>query len=109
MLINQTVQGWLNAYDFETITVSTSTKRLSSVKTEGNVPDDFGKARAAYITSSTSAVRYRFDDDPTSTVGHVLPAGDLLTLTSYGEVNKVRFIRDDSEAVDAKLSVTFLR
>lgn len=50
----------------------------------------------AFITVETNAVRFRLDNlAPTTTVGHPLEAGSILKLTSFKELDQVRFIRRD--------------
>ncbi len=109
--MNQTVNGWQHVSDFETITVSTSAIGLTDVKVQGNVPiaNGFQKPSAAFITCALAAVRLRFDADPTSTSGHVLGAGEPLTLTNFWELENVKFILHGAECTDAALSVSYLR
>lgn len=83
---------------FETVTVSTVSKELTAAT--------YDNQRFALITVESNAVRFRLDGtDPTSSVGHVLEAGDILTLDSLEQIQAVRFIRRDG--ADATLSVSY--
>ena len=110
MLANHPIASWLNAYDFEELIVSTAAVGLADLKVQGNLSaDNLGPGKLAYVTSAISSVRYRFDADPSSTVGHVLGAGETLWLNGPCELENVKFIRHSAEATDAVLSISYLR
>ena len=110
MLANHPIASWLSAYDFEDLTVSTAAVGLNDLKVKGNLSsDNLGPGKMAYITNAIAAVRYRWDADPSSTVGHVLGAGETLWMNGPCELTNVKFIRHSAETSDAILSVTYLR
>ncbi len=96
-----------NCLDYSTLAVSSSAVGLSSASPTLAVVSLL-KARAfgAVMTVETDQVRYRMDGtDPTSTEGHLLNAGDILTFDSWSQginwrsvLNKIRFIRVSSDA-----------
>lgn len=84
--------------DFETITVSTLALHLVIGSRNGNTQ--------ALITNETAALRFRLDGvAPTATVGHLLAAGDQLTISLAITLDRVMFIRDGG--VDGVLSVSY--
>ena len=108
MQYNQAVAGFLNVFDFESITVSTTAIALTAAKVKGNPPDDDGSAKGAFISCEGNVVRYRLDGtDPTASVGHELAVGGTLQLANYQQIVDVRFIRRDSS--DGTLRVSYQR
>ena len=86
------------AIDFESLSIST----VAVAITAGNIDQHHDDA---LITVETAAVRFRIDGTaPTATVGHVLEAGDVLTLRGIGEIGKFQAIRRDG--TDATLRVS---
>ena len=83
---------------FESITVSSTALPFTASAVESKTE--------AFVTVESQAVRYRVDGQvPTATVGHVLEAGAVLTLSGPWELDKFRVIRRD--ASDATLRVTY--
>jgi len=90
------------AQDYEAITVSTNAIGITVSKLRSS---RYGPCTGAFITVENYNIRFRVDGgNPTTTEGHVLTAGQNLTLGSESDVGKFRAIRDD--AVDATLRVT---
>lgn len=110
MLANHPMPAWLNAYDFEALTVSTTAVGLTELKVLGNLSsDNLGPGKVAYVTSAVDNVRYRFDANPSATVGHVLVAGETLWLNGPWEMANVKFIRHSAASADTVLSISYLR
>ena len=75
---------------FESVTVSSTAVSLPMAKLGFD---------NALITVETDQVRFRLDAiAPTSSVGHLLDAGDTLILNSADQIVKIRFIRVTSDA-----------
>lgn len=84
--------------DYESITVSSTAIGITGALITAI------KANRAIITVETDQVRWRIDGtDPTSSEGHLLSAGDVLTLISTHDLNAFRAIRVTG---DATLKVT---
>ena len=75
--------------DFESITVSTTVMQCSTRFRAG----DFDKA---LITVEGAAVRFKIDEAPTATSGHLLNPGDTLELGSKDEIQNAQFIQVSS-------------
>lgn len=85
-------------YAHETLTISSTAVALTAATYAG--------ARAALITVEDASVRYRFDGGtPTSSVGHVADAGDIITLETANELVAFKAIRKDGS--DATISVSY--
>lgn len=57
----------------------------------GGVPK---RAKRAFVTAETAQMRYTYDGTaPTSTVGHILEAGQSITVEGYTNVSAFRAIR----------------
>ena len=98
------IAGRFEAYAYESITVSTTVKRLTLAK----IQDDDGRAKRVQITNEDNQLRYRYDgEDPTSSEGHVLNPFDTLELTTTTNITNLRMIRKGSS--DAKIRCTFER
>lgn len=83
---------------FESVTVSTTAVTLTAAT--------YTNCDNALITVETDQVRFRLDGvAPTSSVGHVLDAGDTLILDSADQIVGARFIR--SGGSDATLRVSY--
>lgn len=100
-------QSVLQAFSFETVTITSDTVRLTaSLMTPAGAP----AAKAAYITTETEDVRYRFDGGlPTATVGHFVAALGKVTLSGINNLDNSRWIRDTGAAADVVLAVTYMR
>ena len=96
---------------FETLTVSTAAGGLGFTAATINPLTDKGvggQADYALVTVATNAIRYRLDGvAPSATVGHYLPAGDEISLTSPTLIKNFLAIRDTSASGDAAVSCTF--
>jgi hypothetical protein len=94
----------LSPYAHETLTVGTGALPLTAtVYTVAGIKD------AAALISTEAALRYWLDGtSPTSTVGHVLPAGDVLALSGLGAIKGFRFILQ-STGTTGPLSISYLR
>jgi len=92
-------------YDFESITVANAAIGLTAAKLK---PDSAPPPIAALLTLETAAIRFRVDGtDPTASEGHLMSAGDQLTLSSINQLRKFRAFRDtDTSGV---LKVTYIR
>jgi len=97
------------AATFETLSSLTTAKGFTSTKispTSGNFSGC--KARAAIISVETGGIRFTIDGTtPTTTVGHILPAGASYEID--GELNIANFKCINSEAGNgAVVQCTFL-
>lgn len=87
----------LSPKDFETITVSSTAKQLTTAKAS--------IAKEAVITIETNSIRYRLDGAaPTNSVGHKADDGDVITLRGRGQIDNFQAIRITD---DAALMVTY--
>lgn len=94
-----------NAFAYESITVSSTAQKFT--KATYDTDEDPQRARKALVTVETAAIRYRVDGtDPTSSEGHKLGVGDVLTILGYGNIKRFRAIRVSS---DATIKVTYER
>lgn len=75
---------------YESITVSSSAVGLTANAINGKT--------IAYLTLETAQIRYRIDGqaNPTSSEGHILDAGDNLTLEGSGTLAAFKAIRTGS-------------
>lgn len=83
--------------DSGTLSVSTTAVKFGLEDTQGR---DY-----AFITVETDKVRFKFDTNPTSTLGIELNAGDTLELETEDELANIRFIRSGS--ADATVQAFF--
>lgn len=99
----QHIIGKLIPFDFETITIASLAKGLTTSKLSSNP-----KPKKAFITIETARVRYRTDGtDPTDTVGHIADPMDSIILEGYSQLNNFRAIR--TGATSSTFQVTYLR
>ncbi len=107
----QSIAGFLDTYDVESLTVSTAAVGFDTDKiNDATVTSGGGKARAVFVTCETSRVRYWFHgSDPTSTIGHELFPGQSLQLIQLQQIKDIRFIRHSADSVDAVLRVSYQR
>ena len=85
-------------YDaFEQLAVSTTAVVLTAAT--------YGDRNYALITCEDQVVRFRFDANPSATVGHALAVGEKLELTSNDQIKSIRFIRRDG--ADGELHVSY--
>ena len=97
------------AFAYEELTVSTTAIGPTATVIAPSIvgAPAHGKAMEAYCSVETNAVRFRIDGvDPTASVGHPLAAGDKLTVTGYGNIKALRFIR---QSADASVKITYSR
>lgn len=90
------------AFAYEAITVSSTAigPTLTTI-----FPSGKQAASEAFITVETNPVRWRADGtDPTSSEGHLLQAGDSLSIFGTVNLKNLKFIRTGS---DATLRVTY--
>lgn len=75
----------------DSLTVSSTAVALSSADNGGPTPNH----THAFLTVETDQVRFTVDGTtaPTSSVGHLLNAGDTLLLDSQNQLQNVQFIR----------------
>lgn len=84
---------------FESITVTGTAGGLTAAT--------FSISTRALITVEGGTVRFRSDGTaPTALVGHLLFDGDILTLTSADDIQRIKFILRDS-GTSATLRVTY--
>lgn len=79
------------AYDFESITVSSTALGFTAAKITpvGTLPAIF-----ASCTLETNSIRFREDGlDPSATVGQLIAAGNTIEVCGQQNINTVRFIR----------------
>ena len=113
--------GPMNAINHEAITVSstavgfTTSETLQTVTKDGGSTVNVGgaftgatvttRAKAALVTVETQSVRVTLDGTTaTTTVGHLLAAGDALLIHGTDCIRKARFI---AVTTDATIQVTF--
>lgn len=100
--ILQRISGDYVGFAYEALTISTTAVALTAAK---YISGD-RKARVAHITVEAQALNYTYDGTtPTSSVGHNLTAGSVLTLSGYANIAAFRAIR--SGGSDATLKVTY--
>ena len=85
--------------DHESLTAGSTADRLTAAKIKDH---DTG-----FISVESQAIRFWISSlaDPTATVGHVLEAGDTITLESPEELERFRYIRRDG--TDATLRASY--
>ena len=88
---------------FEKITVSDTAVELDVEKYKAGEE----KANKATITVEDASIRFLSNGIiPTSTVGHLIPAGALITLETYNEIQHFHAIR--ATGSDAVIQVSYL-
>jgi hypothetical protein len=94
------------AGDFETITVSSTAVPFTASKvTINQAGGQYKRAVKAFITVENNSIRVRMDGTaPTTTVGHLLTAGDGLLVTGDGNVANTKMI---AAASDGTVQVTY--
>lgn len=97
--------NWATAYDFESLTVSSTAVGLTASK---YIPTDSSRrATTALITVEADSIRFRIDGtNPTASVGHLATAGESIALEGYDNIKNFRAIRTTT---DATIRVTFMR
>lgn len=90
--------GGSEAFDDEVVTVADSAIGLTSAT--------YLTATKAEMTLETAQIRVRKDgSDPTSSVGHIVEVGDLITLISASDIANFKAIRTGSTS--GSLTVTY--
>lgn len=95
------VNGGKPTYTFEKITVSSTAIGITStlVNKPSTTNGQSRTAEFALITVETDSIRYRTDGtNPDSTTGHLLVAGDALTLDNLDDIRRFRAIRVTTDA-----------
>lgn len=94
------------AVDFEPLSVDIVAVSLDSAKvTPAGIPPT-----SVVITCDDGTIRCRWDGTaPTSTTGHRLNPGGMITLDSRPDMVRFQAIRDDTETSAASVSVTYSR
>ncbi len=94
------------AGDFEAITVSSTSVGFTAAKIKINQEGgQYKRAVKAFVTVETNPMRVRFDGTaPTTTVGHLLAAGDVMMITGDANVANAHFI---ATASDGAIKVTY--
>jgi len=97
--------GLYEAFAFETITISSTAKSLTS----SSYKDSGGNiAQQALITVETAQIRSRWDGGvPTATVGHLSNPMNSIILTGQDNIKNYKAIRKST--TDAKIFVTYSR
>ena len=90
---------------FETINVSTTAIGVTASLLEVGLPGGFHRrAVKLYISNETNSIRVRWDGTaPTASVGHLLTAGDSITIEGEQNCSNFKAIR---VSADATLMVT---
>ena len=89
----------MNAKAYESVTVDSTAGGKALTK--------YGRNKYAIITVETAQIRFTLDGTaPTTTVGHLLNAGDILELDSLEDMKSFRAIR--TGATSATIHVTYL-
>jgi len=92
-----TVEG-LTPFDYESITVADSAIGLTAAK--------YLDAEHAEMTLETAQIRFRLDGtDPTSSEGHLVEVGDVITLNSAAQIADFKATRTGSTS--GVLKVTY--
>jgi hypothetical protein len=92
-----------NTFAKETFDVDTSTKQL----TAANIPSGgFGNSPIqAYMTLETGDMYYTLDgSSPTATTGHLMTAGENMTVRGRPDLLGFRFMRKESTSGSLKVS-----
>ena len=99
--------GDRDAGKYESITVSSTAIGCTSTLVVPTSGEHTGmQCQGIFLTLETANVRFCYDGTTaTTTVGHLLTAGQTLTLSSPRDVAKLSMYRDDS--TDATAHVTY--
>lgn len=94
----------LEAYAYESITVSSTAKRLTLANIYVTPP-----AKAAIVSVDSAPIRWRDDGtDPTSSEGHfAIPTGEPIVLDNANRMVDFRAIRQSS--TDASIRISYYR
>ena len=104
-LIMAPVKGQdLTVFAYEAITVSNTAIGFT---TATYAPDTYGVAHKAFITVETDSIRWTCDGTtPTSAVGHLAAAGDIIEIEGIANVAAFKAIR---VTTDASIKVSYSR
>ena len=90
-------------YAYESLTISSTAVGLTA-----SVYGEDVRVMQAFITLESAQIRFRIDgNNPTTTEGHLLEAGQNLTLENYNAIKNFRAIRTGSS--DGNIRVTYFR
>jgi hypothetical protein len=101
-MANLFIQGIQPAIGFEQITVSSVGIGCTptTFETFESTNQTRKQAKFATLTIENNSIRVRFDGtDPTSSVGHLLTAGQSFELQSIGQIRNCRMIRQTADAI----------
>ncbi|KKL64771.1 hypothetical protein LCGC14_2161630 [marine sediment metagenome] len=102
--ITQHISGLFKAYDYESLSITSSVKQLTLSKIENSE----GSAKRIIMTVEDGQIRYRYDStDPTSSEGHTLNPFDVLVLQGTANIKALRMIKKGTR--NGKIRVTFER
>lgn len=91
--------------DYESITVTDTAESLTSGTFKPVSTPEHAWAKRAFITAETAQMRYRLDGTaPTSSEGHILNVGDILTLDGIANISRFQIIRTGSTSGVIKIS-----
>jgi len=91
------------AFDYESVTVSSTAVGLTASKFNAYAAYEV----KAFMTLEGAQIRWRIDGtNPTSTEGHLLEAGQNLTIEGYKNLSQFKAIRTGTS--DGVLKVTYM-
>lgn len=94
-----------DSFDYESVTVADTAIGITASKVS---PANGERAKILFCTLETAQVRFRTDGtDPTSSEGHIINVGDVVTFNSTGDIGRFRAIR--TGATSGVLKCTFER
>lgn len=102
-----TISDQAIAGDFEQLTISSVAVTPTSSKLLVTLANGRTKSAArAFITVETAGMRLRFDGvAPTTSVGHLIAAGDYITIDGVENVSNIKMIR--ATGSDSTVNVTY--
>ncbi len=98
------MSAWARPIIFGSATVDDSVKSMADF---GFTDAQLSQFTRAVVTARTAGVMIRYDDaaeNPSATVGHLLPINGTMTVDGYESISNLRFIRDAS--TNATVSIT---
>lgn len=103
------VNGPRPSLGYESITVSTTSVSPITTTIQSTLTNGLREqAVEAVVTIETNPIRYRVDGTaPTSSEGHLLNAGDVLTVQGFQNITNLKMIRQGS--ADATVRITYFK
>lgn len=93
-------------FNFEQLTVTTGVQVLTPSKYAAT--SGFESAASAFLTLNGGDIRYTYDGTtPTSSVGHILRDGGMLTLLGQNQMGAFKCIQTGSSS--SEISITYER